>query len=182
MQVVFPNLSTLTVDGCDNLRFLFSFSMARSLVQLTLLKISACKLMQEIVSSNECGEANMEDMFSKLNVLNLEKLPNLVRFGTGNYIEFSSLEELEIEDCDELVEFIGDKVAVSSKDTRICKEIELRVSEEEDNQDVKSETVVQYFLFNEKVINLHGNLYLNLSIFHCLFSNMSAYVKIKNYF
>ncbi|XP_062012606.1 disease resistance protein At4g27190-like isoform X2 [Rosa rugosa] len=151
-KVVFPNLVTLTVHGCDNLRFLFSFSMARSLVLLEDLKISSCEFLQEIVSSTrKCGEENMDDMFSKLNILELEALPNLARFGIANYIEFPALEELEIKDCVELVEFIGAKVATSSKDTRICTEIEQRVLEQEENLDVNSKTVVQYILFDKKV-------------------------------
>ncbi|KAM5587467.1 hypothetical protein ABKV19_006089 [Rosa sericea] len=151
-EVVFPNLVTLTVHGCDNLRFLFSFSVARSLVLLEHLKISSCELLQEIVSSTrECGEETMDDMFSKLNSLELEALPNLARFGTAKYIEFPALEELKIDNCVKLVEFIGDKVATTSKDTRICKEIEQRGLEEEENLDVKSKIVVQYILFDKKV-------------------------------
>ncbi|XP_062012594.1 disease resistance protein At4g27190-like [Rosa rugosa] len=152
-KVVFPKLATLSVHGCDNLKFLFSFSMAKSLIQLTHLEISVCKLLQEIVSSTrEGGEDNMDDMFFKLKVLKLEELPNLARFNTGNYIEFPSLEELEVNGCDNLGAIIGDKVSMSSKDTRSCKEIEHRVLEEEENLEVKSETVVKYSLFNKKVV------------------------------
>ncbi|KAM5587462.1 disease resistance protein [Rosa sericea] len=151
-KVVFPNLATLWVHGCDNLKVLFSSSTAKSLVHLKHLNVSACKLMLEIVSSTrEGGEDNMDDMFPKLEVLKLEALPNLARFSTGNYIEFPSLEKLEVEDCDNLGVFIGDKVSMSSKDTRSCKENEQRVLEERENHEVKSETVVKYSLFNEKV-------------------------------
>ncbi|PRQ29651.1 putative leucine-rich repeat domain, L domain-containing protein [Rosa chinensis] len=152
MQVVFPNLVTLKVHGCNNSRFLFSFSVAKSFILLKHLKISICELLQEIVSSTrECNEENMDDMFPKLNTLKLKALPNLARFGTGNYVEFPVLKELEIDDCVKLVEFIGNKVATSSEDTRNSKEIEQRILEEEENLDVKSETVVQYILFDKKV-------------------------------
>ncbi|XP_062012591.1 probable disease resistance protein At4g27220 [Rosa rugosa] len=151
-KVVFPNLATLSVHGCDNLKLLFSSSMAKSLVQLTHLEISACKLLQEIVSSTrEGGEDNIDDMFPKLEVLKLKALPNLARFSTGNYIEFPSLEELEVNGCDNLGAIIGDKVSLSSEDTRRCKEDEQMVLKEEENLEVKSESVVKYSLFNEKV-------------------------------
>ncbi|PRQ29671.1 putative P-loop containing nucleoside triphosphate hydrolase, leucine-rich repeat domain, L [Rosa chinensis] len=181
-KVVFPNLVSLTVHGCDNLRFLFSFSVARSLVLLEHLKISSCELLQEIVSSTrECSEENMDNVFSKLNSLELKALPNLARFGTANYIEFPVLEKLEIVACVKLVEFIGNKVAASSKDTRIYKEIEQRILEEEEKLDVRSETGVQYILFDKKVMYMEIFLYASQS-FSVYFLIMSASVKIKNYF
>ncbi|XP_050368811.1 uncharacterized protein LOC126786890 [Argentina anserina] len=131
-KVVFPNLQTLWVHGCDKLQFLFSFSMAKSLVQLTHLMVSECKLLQEIVSSTkEDGVENISDMFFKLRVLKLAELRDPARFTTGNYIEFPSLEELEVKKCDNMGAFIGGKVSMRTKGTRSCKEIEQKILEED---------------------------------------------------
>ncbi|PRQ21217.1 putative leucine-rich repeat domain, L domain-containing protein [Rosa chinensis] len=136
-KVVFPNLTTLSVSSCDHLRFLFSFSMAKSLVELKHLEISTCHSIEEIVSTGECGEENMDNMFNKLEDLKLCDLPNLARFCTASYIEFQALKNLEIVKCSNMGAFIT------------CKEIEQWDAEE--NLDLKSETVVRYCLFNEKV-------------------------------
>ncbi|CAB4302586.1 unnamed protein product [Prunus armeniaca] len=80
-EVLIPNLTSLVVDGCGGLRFLFSSSMARSLVQLKNLTISNCQIMEEIVPTYESSEEDTDhNMFSQLQDLKLEYLPNLTRF------------------------------------------------------------------------------------------------------
>ena len=104
MQVMMPNLTTLIVHQCDSLRFLFSSSMAKCLRQLKILKISNCQIMEEIVGNEE----NTDDMFDKLHRLELQHLPNLVRFSSGSYIKFPSLGYLDLDDCTKLETFIFD--------------------------------------------------------------------------
>ncbi|XP_050109740.1 disease resistance protein At4g27190-like [Malus sylvestris] len=120
-QVVFPSLTSLIVDQCDGLRFMFSSSMARSLEQLKYLQISRCHLMEEIVSTHEPGEENADNMFRKLEHLHLEDLPNLARFCAGSYIEFPSLERLDLRYCPKLGAFISNNM---SKEITNSKEIE----------------------------------------------------------
>ena len=43
-------LEKVEVEDCDNLKFLFSFSMTRSLSRLEEIKVTRCKSMDEIVS------------------------------------------------------------------------------------------------------------------------------------
>lgn len=45
----FQYLSSLQVNKCDNLRSLFSLSVARGLRHLQMLRITSCKMMDEIV-------------------------------------------------------------------------------------------------------------------------------------
>ncbi|XP_062005046.1 disease resistance protein At4g27190-like isoform X1 [Rosa rugosa] len=134
-KVVFSSLTTLNVDGCHGIKFLFSSSMARSLVQLKTLEIHNCRSMVEIVSTQEDDEKNnIVNMFSKLESLTLRELPSFVGFCSGSYAGFSSLEEALISNC-------------QSKSTTITKEIE-----DGDSKDhLGVDNAVHYFLFDEKV-------------------------------
>ncbi|KAL6189298.1 hypothetical protein ACLB2K_040687 [Fragaria x ananassa] len=101
---VFPNLKRLVVSDLDGSRFLLSSSMARSLVQLTHLEISGCRMMEEIVSINESDDKFMKDMFSKLQHLKLKDLPVLTRFCSRNSTGFPSLEILQLANDNEIEE------------------------------------------------------------------------------
>ncbi|KAM5572912.1 hypothetical protein ABKV19_012793 [Rosa sericea] len=97
-KVVFPNLTTLGVSSCDHLRFLFSFSMAQSLVELKHLEISSCAIMEAIVSTrDQSNEENIGIMFCKLESLTLDYLPNLARFFTESCIEFPPVKKFDTE-------------------------------------------------------------------------------------
>ncbi|KAI5336379.1 hypothetical protein L3X38_015646 [Prunus dulcis] len=133
-EVMMPNLTTLIVHQCDGLRFLFSFSMARSLVQLTHLEIASCEIMEEIVTKIGSSEENTDDIFPKLKHLQLKYLPSLTRFCSGSYVEFPSLELLHLQDCSELGVFIFHS---KSENVTVGKQTE--------------ETDGQYFLLAEKV-------------------------------
>ncbi|XP_061999378.1 probable disease resistance protein At4g27220 [Rosa rugosa] len=147
-KVVFPNLTTLIIQKCDHLRFLFSCSMAKSFVQLKHLEIRYCTSMEEVVSSTtDYNEENMNNMFCKLETLELEGLRCLGRICTGTRIEFPSLKKLVIMRCRKLKALICDPM--SDKSTRICKEIEERESEERPS--VEHESVAERCLFNDKV-------------------------------
>ncbi|KAM5584357.1 hypothetical protein ABKV19_003963 [Rosa sericea] len=136
-EIVMPNLTILIVHKCDGLRFLLSSSMAKSLVQLKHLEVHNCQIMEEIVSTKESGEEmNTDDIFCKLNHLQLQHLPQLTRFCVGNYIEFPSLEILHVEDCTKLETFIFDHAMIKSEET--------------DSKD-NLETPGPYFLFDDKV-------------------------------
>ncbi|XP_062016421.1 uncharacterized protein LOC133732844 [Rosa rugosa] len=136
-EIVMPNLTILIVHKCDGLRFLLSSSMAKSLVQLKHLEVHNCQIMEEIVSTKESGEEmTTDDIFCKLNHLQLQHLPQLTRFCVGNYIEFPSLEILHLEDCTKLETFIFDHAMIKSAET--------------DSKD-NLETPGPYFLFDDKV-------------------------------
>lgn len=98
------NLTNLIVDCCGGLKFLCSSSMVNSLVQLKELKIRDCLSMEGVVNDTGLAkEAKMTEMvFPRLVFLELNGLPKLTRFATGNSVQFPSLVELFIDDCPNL--------------------------------------------------------------------------------
>ncbi|TXG73920.1 hypothetical protein EZV62_002499 [Acer yangbiense] len=144
-------LTSLTVEECSgNLKFLFSYSMVKSLVQLKNLEIRNCKSIEGIINTEELREEGklIKMVFAKLINLQLKGLPNLTQFGSGNSVEFRSLIQLFIEDCPKLKTFSH---ALASADIKQGNEIE--------------KTNCQYDihpLFGEMVI-LPTLLFLNLS-------------------
>jgi hypothetical protein len=51
--VSFQNLTEIKVYYCNNLKSLFSYSMARSLVQLQIIRVEECEMMEEIITKEE---------------------------------------------------------------------------------------------------------------------------------
>lgn len=135
-----PNLTTLSVNGCDDLKYLLSSSMARNLKNLEHLKISNCKIMEQIVSTREHDEE--DNMFSELKSLELNSLPNLARFCIGKCIEFPLLEKLNVWNCTKLGAFIGGPMTKSRKG-------EIGERDLEENIDIHSDST---FIFDKKVI------------------------------
>uniref|UniRef100_A0A6N2MHN2 AAA+ ATPase domain-containing protein n=1 Tax=Salix viminalis TaxID=40686 RepID=A0A6N2MHN2_SALVM len=82
----FVRLTSLIVEGCRNLKYLFTTSMVESLAQLKRLELCDCVSMEEIIIKNGLGEeANARGtMLPKLEALKLKGLPNLTRFCTGH--------------------------------------------------------------------------------------------------
>ncbi|CAL5423708.1 unnamed protein product [Camellia sinensis] len=73
----FKNLSSLKVQHCDNLRYIFTISMANVLVNLEDLTVEHCEKVEKIVTRE-----NREEIFSlEIFAVNLKNLPSLVCFG-----------------------------------------------------------------------------------------------------
>ncbi|KAJ0085589.1 hypothetical protein Patl1_07035 [Pistacia atlantica] len=106
-------LKSLTMEECNGLQFMFSSSMVKSLVQLQKLVICICKSMEAVIFDSE-GEDKIIDLsFPKLFYLKLAGLPQLTRFGSGNSIEFLTLNELHIEGCSNLKIFFRNSFGVN---------------------------------------------------------------------
>ncbi|KAJ0087502.1 hypothetical protein Patl1_07056 [Pistacia atlantica] len=108
MSSSFQYLKSLTVEECNGLKFLFSSSMVKSIMQLQELEICNCKSMEVVILNSEELEVQdkMIDMsFPKLFYLKLVGLPKLTRFGIGNSVKFPTLIELHIESCSNLKTF-----------------------------------------------------------------------------
>ena len=56
----FQNLMHLDVNGCQNLKYLLSLSMARNLKKLQSLFISECEKMEYIFSQGQCRDAKIK--------------------------------------------------------------------------------------------------------------------------
>ncbi|XP_031274591.1 uncharacterized protein LOC116133068 isoform X1 [Pistacia vera] len=163
-------LKSLTVEECNGLKFLFTSSMVKSLKQLHKLVIGNCKSMEVIIDSKgEEGEERIIDMsFPKLFYLKLEILPELVSFGTGNSIEFLSLNELHIDGCSNLKTFF-------------CKSFYPSTVGEEPEEELNLEN---YFidinpLFDEKVAfpNLEVMVLLHLDNLQLIWHNQQLHAE-----
>jgi hypothetical protein len=154
----FQNLSRLEVQGSSNIKYLLSFSTARFMGQLKHLHIFECKVMEEIIVTEESGVVEERIpklvLFSQLECLILKDLPMLKRFCIGSNIEFPSLKQLWIERCPKLKTFICKPV---SSGMTFGKELV------EMNAKDNPHTAMQPF-FNEEV-NLFLLISLSLSFF-----------------
>ncbi|XP_071723158.1 uncharacterized protein [Rutidosis leptorrhynchoides] len=106
----FRNLRALKVRNCENLRFLFSSSVAKALGQIKEIEITSCKLMEEIIDAQEeeLEEAVTSDTleFPLLISLSLEELPNLKTFCYQKHrIHCPSLTKLTISQCPKMMTF-----------------------------------------------------------------------------
>ncbi|TXG73906.1 hypothetical protein EZV62_002485 [Acer yangbiense] len=96
----FQNLSALEVSNCNGLVNLLAVSVAKSLVQLTRLKIKECKMMEKIVTHGRVDEMENMIIFNQLKYLELQRLPRLTSFCSGNYaVEFPSLQQVVVGQC-----------------------------------------------------------------------------------
>ncbi|KAH9752913.1 AAA domain-containing protein [Citrus sinensis] len=94
------NLATLEVSKCHGLINLLTLSTSESLVNLERMKITDCKMMEEIIQSQVGEEAEDCIVFRKLEYLGLYCLPSLTSFCLGNYaLEFPSLEHVVVRQC-----------------------------------------------------------------------------------
>lgn len=100
-QVVFPfqHLKTLDVSHCDELSNMFTPTTARNLVELTELKISNCKMLTEVISSEGCEEGPVV-AFKQLKYMKLTDLKGLTCFSLGRYtLMFPLLEDVIVTGC-----------------------------------------------------------------------------------
>uniref|UniRef100_A0A6N2LW98 Uncharacterized protein n=1 Tax=Salix viminalis TaxID=40686 RepID=A0A6N2LW98_SALVM len=109
-------ITSLIVEGCRNLKYLFTTSMVESLAQLKRLELCDCVSMEEIIIKNGLGEEeNVRGvMLPKLQLLKLKGLPNLTRFCTGHLIQCCFLHHLWIEDCPALKTFISNSLSTDA--------------------------------------------------------------------
>ncbi|KAF2307105.1 hypothetical protein GH714_024856 [Hevea brasiliensis] len=103
-------LTTLIVDGCGNLNYLFTSSIVGSLAQLKTLEICECKSMEEVIIAE--GEGLEEEIVTKmllhqLESLKLKDLPKLTRFCTSTLVECPALKELCIQNCPQMTTFVS---------------------------------------------------------------------------
>ncbi|KAJ4721026.1 Disease resistance protein [Melia azedarach] len=100
-KVKFPNLRTLRISSCKELRNLAKLSAAEGLVNLTNMNIDNCKKMENIIGL-QVGEEVGEDLvvFSQLEYLGLNRLHRLESFCLGNYtLEFPCLAQVFVREC-----------------------------------------------------------------------------------
>ncbi|KAB2064097.1 hypothetical protein ES319_A10G265900v1, partial [Gossypium barbadense] len=104
------HLSSLRVEGCHNLKYLFPSFLVKDLVELYVLEIKDCNMMEQVIFTDGLGAedpARNHTIFSILHRLSLEDLPKLTSFGFQNYSELPHLEDLTLTNCPLLKTFIS---------------------------------------------------------------------------
>ncbi|RHN78626.1 putative P-loop containing nucleoside triphosphate hydrolase, leucine-rich repeat domain, L [Medicago truncatula] len=94
------NLTTLIVEKCGALKYLFSSTVVGSFKNLQHLEISNCPLMEEIIAKEEISDALKEDNFFKLEKIILKDMDNLK---TIWYRQFETVKMLEVNNCKQIV-------------------------------------------------------------------------------
>ncbi|OMO76141.1 Disease resistance protein [Corchorus olitorius] len=105
LQTSIQNLTSLIIEGCDNLKHILSYSMANWLQQLQVFEIINCKQIREIIATEETTV-----------------------YGNRTTSFFPCLKILRIEQCPELKGFINKS---SSKDISSCNTTEVVLFSEE---------------------------------------------------
>ncbi|KAK0602709.1 hypothetical protein LWI29_036175 [Acer saccharum] len=102
-QVSLQSLTVVEVQWCNKLRYLFTLSLARSLLQLEQLIVWDCGSLEHIVETKETeenvgGGGGNDVMFPKLRKLELSELENFINFfDSENYSStWPALQELSL--------------------------------------------------------------------------------------
>ncbi|WJX10999.1 hypothetical protein P8452_01661 [Trifolium repens] len=95
------NLTSLIVDNCGGLKYLFSSTVVESFKNLKHLEISNCALMEEIIAKEEGRGASEEEVhFGKLEKIILKDMDNLK---TIWHRQFETLKKLQVNSCNKIV-------------------------------------------------------------------------------
>ncbi|XP_039690151.1 uncharacterized protein [Medicago truncatula] len=94
------NLTSLIVDNCVGLKYLFSSSLVESFMNLRHLEISNCHMMEEIIAKNDGNNALREVHFLKLEKIILKDMDNLK---TIWHHQFETSKMLEVNNCKKIV-------------------------------------------------------------------------------
>ncbi|XP_029126231.1 uncharacterized protein LOC109793654 [Cajanus cajan] len=106
-SVSFTCLTNLEVSNCNKLIYLMTPSTAKSLVQLTTMKVIQCDSMVTIVSEPENEEQMQWIIFRQLKEIELDSLPELESFCSSNccVFEFPLLEKFVVSACSNMKSF-----------------------------------------------------------------------------
>ena len=111
--ITFAKLHTIEIEGCSNLKSVFSTSVAKALLQLEKLGIKYCASVEEIIAREEGIETTTLFIFPQLTTLKLQNLPVLKSFYPGKHIlDWPLLKYLGIFKCDKLKIFGSNKSSV----------------------------------------------------------------------
>ncbi|KAM5583686.1 putative disease resistance protein [Rosa sericea] len=99
-NAVFHNLKSLAVSGCKKLESLFTYEVAKCLLQLEDLSVTQCPSLDMVIKPSK-EVVDKKIIFPELKNLALSYLPRITRFcGSGiATMECPSLEHLHVQDC-----------------------------------------------------------------------------------
>ncbi|MED6173510.1 hypothetical protein PIB30_060157 [Stylosanthes scabra] len=106
-SVSFTHLTYLEVTHCFLFKTLLTCSTAKSLVQLTTLKVRYCSRLNEIVTYDQGNDKEIKIVLAKLITIEFEALDNLTSFCSSGNCEFSVplLEKLTLSNCPNMKTF-----------------------------------------------------------------------------
>ncbi|KAG8479960.1 hypothetical protein CXB51_024974 [Gossypium anomalum] len=107
-------LNYLRVEGCHNLKYLFPSFLVKDLVQLRVLEIKDCNMMEQVIFTDGLATEDQwrnHTIFSKLERLSLEDLPKLKDTCFENDFEFPCLRGLTLTNCPLLKTFISKSIS-----------------------------------------------------------------------
>ncbi|XP_044477735.1 uncharacterized protein LOC123205012 [Mangifera indica] len=103
----YQNLTSLILNGCGKLQYVFLSSMVKSFERLEHIEIRNCSVLKEIISKGV--EANKTFVFPRVTSLKLENLPELATFYPGVHTsKWPVLKELELCNCDKIKIFTSE--------------------------------------------------------------------------
>ncbi|KAI4356279.1 hypothetical protein L6164_000312 [Bauhinia variegata] len=89
----FQSLSEIHVMKCESVKYLFSVSVAKSLMQLEVLSIKCCARLEHTVAGEEGTDTSISFVFPEVTSLKLWDLPKLKGFYPGRFTtEWPSLQ------------------------------------------------------------------------------------------
>ncbi|GMY19510.1 probable disease resistance protein At4g27220 [Fagus crenata] len=116
----FQNLTSIDIERCANLRYLFPPSIAKLLVELQSVNLKVNYMMENIIQRD--GEEEAADtvvVFPKVSSFKLRYLPNLMSFCVEAYsFEWPSMKEIEVNHCYKLKTF-GSEIQSPRKQKKI---------------------------------------------------------------
>ncbi|XP_044477779.1 uncharacterized protein LOC123205052 isoform X2 [Mangifera indica] len=108
----YQNLTSLILNGCEKLQYVFLSSMVKSFERLEHIEICNCSVLKEIISKGV--EANKIFVFSRVTFLKLKNLPELATFYPGVHTsEWPVLKKLEVCNCDKIKTFSSEYMSFS---------------------------------------------------------------------
>ncbi|KAI4313406.1 hypothetical protein L6164_026390 [Bauhinia variegata] len=152
-SVILSHLTSLSVYKCEGLLHLVAPSTAKTLSQLTVMKIEECKMINEIVADKvnaDAEEGDHEITFNKMKIIKLKSLPLLESFSSGNYaFKFPSLENALICECPNLKIF-SKGVPITPK----LRKVEVELEDKDWYWEGDLNKTVQKMYSNKALINL----------------------------
>lgn len=100
------NLTTLILNGCQNLTKILSYEIIQQLGQLQRLRVQDCSSIEEIIEAENPPQVTeidpAEKSLPKLEILELVNLPSLVSICRSDTLSWPKLRKIEIDGCPEL--------------------------------------------------------------------------------
>ncbi|XP_045824893.1 uncharacterized protein LOC123917266 [Trifolium pratense] len=121
------NLTSLIVESCDGLKYLFSSIMVKSFENLKQLEISNCPLMEDIIAKEERNNKMEEVHFFKLEKITLKDMDNLK---TIWHRQFETVKQLEVINCKKIVVVFPSSMQTTYKKLEMLKVTDCALVEE----------------------------------------------------